>query len=359
MIQKKNTEKEKEKNSSHIHHSKKLFLFGSLFMIFISALFLAFNNYIGHEELQQSEKTEIIELNQQRMSSLLFEIDNIPGGIGKDILFLTKLSPVSEALSSPQDIPDSLFVNLNAFMNENKIYNEICFLNLTGYSVLTLHQEGNGIGKCNSFLEEDFLDRLYSLKKDKIYMTRLVRNKDNHPVIVYSSPVYNNSEKLGYLVAQISADYFLEDIRNFNREGENVFLIDNSGNYLAHKDLSLEFSKDHDFCKDYFNEGCFDLLDDLQIKYIETEDSLIFFKRIYPTASSFSIYRSYKYEEDYFWVLVTIENRDYFEERINAVNQRFLFSTIPTLFILLGTIIILFIILTKKNNYLQKMLDKM
>ena len=66
----------------------------------------------------------------------------------------------------------------------------------------------------------------------------------------------NKDEPRGIVISNIRADYFLNDIRNFQRQGEVTFFINNDGYYLTHPDKTKEFAfmfndKDDNFSKDY------------------------------------------------------------------------------------------------------------
>ena len=72
---------------------------------------------------------------------------------------------------------------------------------------------------------------------------RTVENPEYVPVIRYAMPVFSdNGDRKGAVVFNVYADYFLEDIRRLNKEGDTSFLIDNRGYYLAHSNKSKEFS---------------------------------------------------------------------------------------------------------------------
>jgi hypothetical protein len=314
-----------------------------LSFLLISTFFIGFNNCLNLQELKQSERLGLIELTNQRISSLFFDINNIPGGIGKDILFLKDLSCLDGILTNKPECLDPSKENLISFLSKNLIYNQICILDTKGNSVLVLDSPDKQKTECSSLLEQDSLEKLSLLNQDEIYLSKLIKNDKGNLVLVYGSPIYSNGLKVGYLVAQVSSDYFLEDIRNFNKDEENVFLIDNFGNYLVHKNKSYEFSPDFNFCTEY--DVCDNISKDYEQKYIEIGDKIIFFEHLYPSSFSFEIYNGLKKtneDEDYYWTLVFVGDKDYFDTRIENLDKRYFFSTVPLILIALGIFFLVF-----------------
>ena len=220
-----------------------------------------------------------------------------------------------------------------------------------------------------------YFEDIMSLNKDEIYVSKLDLNIENKvlenrgtesnpeyvPVIRYSMPVFDYNEvKRGFLIFNIYADYFLEDIRRMDNEAEFSFLVDNDGYYLAHPNRSKEFSfmfgEEERIDLDYGDVGR-EILKGFEKRVIETEDNLFIFRHLYPTDGTFEIYQGSKKifgenpEDEHYWVLVSVSHSDAMKGNIKNIKNNFIiFLTFSALLILL-IVTLLIVILVMNGNW--------
>ncbi|MFA5128315.1 MAG: cache domain-containing protein [Patescibacteria group bacterium] len=282
----------------------------------------------------------------QRISSLYYEINNMPSGAGNDLLFLSKMVGLTERADGAHDeAADYLLSSLKEFMNQNPVYLSIKVIKSDG-------SEGFNLGRVNDngdfatatasgpvASEKSFFAKVASLKKDEVYISDFEAwSYQRTPVwtMRYATPLIDEFGKCsGVLVLTVNVGYFLEDIRNFSRPGEQVFLVDEEGAYLANQDVnkeSLTSGSRYNFNLD-FPEFAQTVLTGSDKRMIETSSHLVTFRYIRPTLSSFVIYKGSEESADnsddvnrFYWVLVSVSDRDDSERIISnlKIQHRFL-----------------------------------
>jgi len=195
------------------------------------------------------------------------------------------------------------------------------------------------------FIDESYFKKILSLKEDKIYISDLQKDimsfDSDSLVLYYAAPIFDDQKKsAGVLILTVDPSYFLDDVRNFSRPGEQVFLINSSGDYLANHDINREYVNSpnkFNFRQD-FPEVANQILSNSDKRIIETENYVFAFRYIQPALSKFNIYNfgSDVLNDDFYWILISVsDSRD-----VNTVlsiiqKQRFLFITVTTILILL------------------------
>ena len=153
-----------------------------------------------------------------------------------------------------------------------------------------------------------------TLNVGSVYISPLHHDKVNGETITafnYITPVFNSvGDKVGLIVLTIDASYFLDDIRNYSKPDEKVYLIDSRGFYLAHPEKSKEFVSGKDsfgsFVDDYSDIGEEILTSDE--RRLENDDYVFSLRRIYPTASGFELLGD-NYDDSYHWILVSVREQ--------------------------------------------------
>lgn len=320
---------------------------------------------------------DVLDAIDQRMVSLFYEINNFPRNAANDILFLNKLSSLTKLL----DITGaSAFRNQQAkvlqgdlleFIRENSAYYKLEYIDETGQEITGVFFDGTEYGIISDQNLQDLFTRSYfgqttSLDVDEVLISPLELNIKNGvlenrgnvgnpiyvPVIRYTTPLFDSAlNRKGILTSSVYADYFLDRIRRFQREGEKVFLIDDAGYYLAHPQRSKEFgfilNKDDNFYQDYPDVSP-DILEDFSQRQTETSDYLFSFRHIYPTLGSFELYKGSEKilgknsAADYYWTLVAVSDKSDMQRVSADLKQNFWISLL--LFGLINAVIIFLVL---------------
>ncbi len=314
---------------------KQYFLNKSCLFSVISALFLVLMVLITLESTRyfndQSRESYAVSLDMidQRMNSLFYEINNFPRYPGNDMLFLSHLSNIKQYNLK------ALENDLLAFIKENTAYAKLAYVDADGQTLAAVKFDGKeylvaSAEKQPNSKDTDWFKKIISLGPGEVFVSHLNPDQaaDPTPIIRYGTPVYTSQGTLqGLIISCVNANYFLEDIRQSQRKGEEVYLIDNTGQYLANPDKNKEFGliggKQANFKSDY--PAAFEKIVNVPDKrMLEIGDRVFSFRYIYPTASSFAIYKGSP--GDYFWVMVSIVNKhDLEKQTTEASKQNFLF----------------------------------
>jgi len=279
----------------------------------------------------------------QRMSELYYEINNIPRGAGNDVLFLSKLSDLDALINNPQDTQakNNLEQDFRNFLKQNQTYKNITLIDSQGTEKLNVYSVSSEIQPPMNHSDKDYFTKTLSLSKNEVYISELEAepsgNSGNVSVMKYGVPIYNDAaiKPAGVLILTVNPDYFLDDIRNFSRDGEQTLLVDNSGRYLADSDRNKEFSSSGDrynFLRDYPNVAPEVLKSPDGTGSAENQNLHFIFRYIRPTISSFEIYNGSK-NENYYWVLVSIIKKDSQNAAVNNIKMHYLLFILLTLFL--------------------------
>ena len=293
----------------------------------------------------------------ERMSSLYNELNSLPSGAGNDVLFLSNLVNVNDFIFNSSDELkireeiNELKQDFSEFLDQNIAYKRLTIIKLDDSSEINAERQLDGKIIIDSVLEQslvsqEFLDKVVNLEKDKVYISDLqkdiISSDSNNLVLYYATPIFNGQEKPGgILILTVDPSYFLDDVRNFSRPGEQVFLVSSSGSYLANYDINKEYINSGDkfnFKKD-FSEAADEILSLSNRRIVKTKDYVFAFRYIQPSLSKFDMYKSGTdtSQSRFYWVLVSVSDRQNVDTILSVIKKQRL------LFILITIIIALFI----------------
>ncbi|MDA3836928.1 MAG: cache domain-containing protein [Nanoarchaeota archaeon] len=211
-----------------------------LFKIFLLILLLTLLiiSLIQNKILSNNLNEKIIEKDfssyNERLSQLFSEAQNFPEGADKDIIFLTEMSSLTNFLENKTEKNKALVKHdFLKFKGVKKLYYEITYID--SESKISIENP--------EIYYSEIDNQFKALDVGEIYVSSLfvIDNEERTRILSYVTPVVKYGER-GYLIIDIAADYFLEDIRRYQREDELIFLIDSSGYYLSNPDKSKELS---------------------------------------------------------------------------------------------------------------------
>lgn len=255
----------------------------------------------------------------KRLEHFFFTMNDFPGSAGKDILFLHALSSVQNLHNGAERVISAdVHRDFKNVLDNNNAYKDLLFYRKGFDCVMRVHKEDtSGTALCESPTPAiaDILRKAEPLLMDEIYISSPISYRDifpegeNAPVIVYVTPANTDCS----IISVIDANYFLEEARRLSREGEDIFLLDREGSYLANKDRSKEKFSDMagNFYRDFpaVSAGA---LADTGMRFLETPEKDLTFWRIYPTESNFAIYEGSNkilgagHTNEYFWVMAIV-----------------------------------------------------
>lgn len=300
----------------------------SLFVILI--FFLVCLSVLVNWRIYDSGKFEsnqyIIDVNtavRTRMESLFLEINNFPGSAGQDVLFLSRLDNIinlANSILNKNNFTEHKIraeKDLSAFIEQNKVYLDLEFIDLEGRRIVW---SGCIQKDCGSFADvlnwennENFIETL-KLNSGGVRISKLLYEKSasgiGKTVLYYTTPVFVNNKVSGIILARVNADYFLNDVWNFSRPGENVILTDRNGYYLAgsstYNDLSSGATTLGNLKNDYPQAAAV-ILNDGNARDYSDNDYLFNYRFIHPTISSFELHQGMT--SDDYWILVDIAKK--------------------------------------------------
>jgi methyl-accepting chemotaxis protein len=347
---------------------------------------LTLQGYSTLEFNTKNNQANSLDIIDQRVSSIVDDINTFPRSASNDILFLSKLFSLIETVDSGKSWENKLKDLKSSFLEfskENTAYYQLRYINEFGDEIIKVEYDGENHyivpdNELQNKKDRGYFKESMKLDEDEVYISRLDLNIEHGvfenrgteedpvyvPVIRYATPFFNNyGEKKGIIVSNIYADYFLEEIRRSGREGEQVFLINNEGYYLANSDRSKEFGfltgREDNFYNDFPEIIKDDLVFDGRSK-VETDNFIFTFGYIYPTTSSFEIHKGSEKifgnnsEEDYYWVLVSVSGTEEMKKMNSNLKTNYLFSLLFYGLIILIIIVLIFISIFKIKNGRRK-----
>jgi len=331
------------------------FKFYLFFVLLIALLAILASQVLG--DIQQEQESYVSLSNDaldERMSSLYNELNNLPSGAGNDVLFLSSLVDVKDFIFSSSAEEEEINQDFSEFLNQNTAYKRLTITKIDNQPGLSIERQIDGkIVLSHSSLSEDFISKAINLQKNKVYISDLqkdVISGSGSLVLYYATPIFNDAEELGgILILTVDPSYFLDDVRNFSRPGEQVFLVNELGSYLANADINKEYINTGDkfnFKKD-FSEVSEEILSISDKRIIETKDSIFVFRYIQPTLSKFNIYKindssdTKDIKDSFYWVLVSVSDRQDVDVVLSTIKQqRFVFLLLMiTITIFIGLVV--------------------
>jgi hypothetical protein len=297
---------------------------------------------IRSEKVQ--DKDDALLMVDQRLSSLFFEINNFPGGPGKDVVFLSHLVSLKKYVSTSSldtSAYDAVLRDLDTYRKQSEAYAGLEYISFSDTENRCIQEKLNeNLDDCYKL--EQFQNIAKQLNNGAVYISKLQRISKNEKYIsglYYVTPVFDDFGKnQGMIVLTVDADYFLEDIRNYSKPDEMVYLIDNKGFYLAHPDRNKEFIVGRNnmgtFINDY-PETSERILSSKE-RRIEDADHVFSLRPIHPSISSFEAYEGEqaKSGDESYWILVSVYDKKLVPTGIFAILSEDLFAGHVTMFIL-------------------------
>lgn len=339
-----------------------------LFLILFAFLIIS-----GYFHLKNSEKgytEDVKDIIDQRMISLIHEMNIFPGGAGGDVLFLSRLSCL-RAVAGEEMVYENELNKLGEdfleFLRENPAYYQLRYINKQGVEISRAEFDGENYklikgGELRNKSQRYYFSETMSLDSGEVHISSLDLNVEDGkienrgtlenpvyvPVIRFAAPIFDSrGNRNGIIISNVYADYFLDDVRRAQRDGETMFLVNEEGYYLAHPDRDKEFAFMFDEKKDNFYNDYPDIaeeiLSDFISRRIETEDLIFSYRYIYPTIESFEVNKGSSKifgenpEKNYFWILVSVSDKDIIKERTNGLKEEYVY------FLLFSGLIILVI----------------
>ncbi len=353
--------------------SQNKFLSRNFLIILICILFLILFAFLitdGFFNLNRDTKiysADAKDMIDQRTSSLLFEINIFPQDIGDDLSFFSELSSLNDVFDSTGESKAKAIKNLEEdFLNYIKgstAYYQLRYIDETGQEIVRAEFNGEDYylvpkNKLQNKVNRYYFNETIKLNKGEVYLSPLDlniengiienRGTDENPVYVPTMrtaiPVFSDEKLKGIVIFNVYADYFLDDVRSAQREGENVLLIDKQGYYLAHpnreKEFAFMFNKEDNFYNDYPKVSK-ELLLDLNKRVFESEEFIFSFKYIYPIARSAKIYNL---DEDYSWILVTVSDKNELNNTVKNLKTNYLYFLLFSGLIIIIIIVLVFVV---------------
>jgi len=338
-----------------------------LFLIFVLVIgSIILNAIFLYQQSRQQNikvKTDALDVIDQKLNTTYSEINNFPSGVADNLLFLSKLSEFQRISTNLTEI-NNIENDFLEFLAQSEAYYQVSYIDSNKKVLLmaefdrktrqiisdSIKEEKNGV---------DF-DLLKNLKNGEVYIFPLdLENKI--PILKYATPIFNQktNDLKGVILVKVYADYFLDNIRRLQREGEITYLIKSDGFYLANPDKSKEFGymfekEGNNFFVDYPNISKNTMIN-CDKKRQETNEKIFTYRCVNPTISNFEIYEGSKtvnenMVNDYQWLLVTVTDKndglkDSYQEKHNYLWVFFIQILIQ------GFVLVLFLIEKKSFKY--------
>ncbi len=303
-------------------------------LLFVFLIVDGYFNFSSYEEIYISAAKDMID---QRMRSLLFEMNIFPQYIGNDLLFLAKLSSLKGVLD-PQyhDYQLDLEGDFLRFMQGSISYYQLRYINENGDEMVRIDYDGTDYkvvpyDELQNKKHRYYFSEAMKLPEGQVYLSELdlniergelenrgtISNPVYVPVLRVATPIFrDNGERGGIVLLNVYADYFLNDIRRSQRDNEEVFLVNNQGYYLSHPDKEKEFAfmlkGDDNFFDDYPEVPKEKVLE-VDGRILETDNDIFFFQHVHPTVGDVGLTDdsdiTIASKEDYYWVLVSVSDK--------------------------------------------------
>jgi hypothetical protein len=307
--------------------------------------FWSINGYIDLGKQIDSYKENLNGLIDQRVYSLADELSGVTKDIGNDLVFAQQLPSLNQLLNqatTSEDIVQGLQVRLSqdllGFLWAHPSFFSLSYISVLGEekSKAICEQKNCRIvadASLTSVADIDFFSKLDdSAERDVfIFPPRHSPKYDNEEVMYAAIPLADyDSRPAGFLVGEINADYFLDSVENSGRPGENVFLVDNVGNYVADTEENDAAIEQNTIFQNYPQLPSDILVHDA--RRWQAAGNIFSFYHIFPTASSYAVHQGAEKifgpgaENKYYWVLVAVSDRAEMDKLIGGFKMRYLFS---------------------------------
>ncbi len=321
------------------------FIISVFVFMFIVSVTYSICDFNLHKKSYDEEARDMV---NERMKSLLFQINVFPKYIGNELLFLSQLSSMKAVLnySNKVDVLQSDFLR---FMEGSKSYHRLRYIDENGSQIVEINYNGanyNSIPKEKlQYKEDKYFNKTMELFEGEVYLSELGlnteygklenRGTDEYPIYIptlkIATPVFRtNGARAGIIILNIYADYFLNDIRSAQKEGEKMFLINKEGFYLSNPDRKKEFTfmlnGSANFFKDY-PEISKSIISGYDRARIETDYKVFFFRYVHPTLGDIGLINASKEAAEdsleYYWILVAVSDKDSLDKTIYQLKDNY------------------------------------
>ena len=321
-----------------------------LFLFIVIGVLITVKTIIDTRNSVVMREKDLLLMTDQRLSSLVLEINNFPRGPGQDVLFLSNITSLKDFSADPQekDLKDKVSADLDSYLNQSEAFYSIVYLDLKSGESIYLNQYGRNDMSVDSYLfkEIESVIRITgSLDKGMVHLSNAHRHEEFGEIITaieYATPVFSsNNERIGVINLTVNINYILEDVRNYSKPNEDVFLIDSNGVYLSNQNPVKEFIEGS-------MEGYGSFIDDYPgtaknilmtgNRRMESDEHIFSIRHIYPAASGFEFYNEEAgriYEYPYHWMLISVLEKDDGKEEIST---NYYFLGVVLLLLCLGII---------------------
>jgi hypothetical protein len=271
----------------------------------------------------------------ERLAPLSYEINKFPNRVAKEILFLSKLSSLKRMVANLSlNTYEEVSADFIAFAEKGGIYHELQYIDENRKEKIRIEYSNESLSVVpKSSLEEvvtySYVEDISLLSEGSVYISpvnlarRTLSAIQDIPIIYFGTPVVGgNGESKGMVVVAIRANYFFDDIRRSSRAGEQVYLIDQDGQYLAYPKSEKEYGTllktGDNFAQDY-PEISKEVLSQFEKRRIESETSVFSLQHIFPATANFALSKGSQEllganpDRDFFWVLVCVTDKDVLE----------------------------------------------
>ncbi len=306
-----------------------------------------------------------------RLQSAFSSMNDFPGSVGKDMVFLRTISSLSTFYNdSSYKTWVPLHKDIQAFIDKNEAYDEILVYKKDCVLEVRRVDQDNSNSLCSPTDRElqSVISHVNSLSSGSVYIsklidyTRTVNGKlSTIPAIIYGTKVSIPSGKTGVLISVVNADYFLKDIRNLQRPGGKVLLLNTNGSYV----VSLKQMKNlqSGVVNNFYNDYALvpkHILANTHIREFQTKNNTFTFMHIIPTTNNFALYdstysKTQKQNGSSYWTIVAVSTRN--NSDIWWLSEEYI-TDISIIFIMHALLIVALYIAIFPTEALKEMFDK-
>ena len=303
--------------------------------IFLFIGFLLISKYYEIQKNINENNSTSLDMIDQRMKNVITKVNNFPSSAADEILVLSYFSNFKDFINASQKERQEMGFKIEndflEFLKQSSAYYQLRYIDETGQEIIRVEHDGSGkykiVGhdKLQNKKDRYYFQQAMKLKKDGVFISQLDLNVEDGqienrgtekypeyvPVMRYAIGIFDkDDQKKGILVANVYADYFLDDIRELSRNGDMVMLINQNGYYLAHpekeKEYGFMFGNDENFFTDY-PEITRQIIEDKTGLRAKSNKWIATYEYITPQESSFEIYKGFEDRTDeYYWILVNL-----------------------------------------------------
>lgn len=317
-----------------------------LFVVFYS--FLGIAGYQVFSDRDRFSEEADIDVLGERLVPLFYEINTFPQRVAQELLFFSKLSSLKNvAQNSSPEAYEELINDLLTFAQEDSIYHELRYIDENREEKVLIAYDGEKyytvVGDFLSNVTEDsYVNDIFNLSEGEVYISKFdfaerAHSAGNHPetesilIVRFGTPVIGDDGKHeGIIAVEIHAKFFLDDISYSSRDNEQIYLLDQDGQYLVHPEEEKKYGTllgtPQNFARDY-PEVAGQVLSQFEKRHIESDTAFFSLRHIFPATSNFALARGSQHilganpDRDFFWVLVSVTDRTALEGKKNIFDS--------------------------------------